>query len=259
VKLGLLLGAAILACLPGQVALAQVEACLDPAVLASARQAGAAVNAEKTRFPLAPVVGGAVYIPETDGLYEEAPANLRFYARLPDGEPLFSLFGTVLGRPGSLYMLARPTPGPGGCAFARYNISDRWMITHRESGYWELIDRGSVVFRNGIFEFEMVQFGGYYGSNANPEQIYVLHHLSFKCPGQRGLNYAVHKSEDGRDLWVGDFVREDGAPYWLDSPSGRNTELQRYFCANGAGADIANIYPDVPAALAAWRTAAGNR
>ena len=155
-----LLAALALAWLPGRPASAQseieaeVEACLNSSALSGMRAAEAHVVVAKTHFPPAPVIGGQSYVPVTDGLYAIAPDQLRYHDRLVNGEPLFSLFGTVLGAPGSLYMMVSTENEEGGCGFLRFNLRDRWMTTYRNGEFWEVIDRASVMVAFEIDEID---------------------------------------------------------------------------------------------------------
>ena len=255
-----LLAALALAWLPGRPASAQseveaeVEACLNSSALSGMRAAEAHVVVAKTHFPPAPVIGGQTYVPVTDGLYAIAPDQLRYHDRLVNGEPLFSLFGTVLGAPGSLYMMVSTENEEGGCGFLRFNLRDRWMTTYRNGEFWEVIDRASVTFEAGTFDFEMITLGAYRSPNADPAHVYDLDYMAFRCPDRRGLHVAVNMNEVGEPLWAGRFTDDEGQPDWQESmPMDRVLPLQRYFCGNGAGAMTARHFPDKESALAAWR------
>lgn len=265
-KLGLvLLAAAAMVWLPAAPVLAQsdvepqVAACLNSSALSGLRDADARVDTAKTEYPTAPAIRGQAYIPVTDALYAIPPDQLRYHARLESGEPLFALFGTALGAPGSLYMLIKTATEEDGCGFLRFNLRDRWMTTYSENGFWELIDRASVTYEAGTFEFEMIVLGGYRSPNADPAHAYDLDYMAFRCPNRRGLHVAVNMNEAGEPLWAGRFTGDDDQPDWQESmPDDRVLPLQHYFCGNGAGALHARHFPDKESALAAWRAEHGN-
>lgn len=251
---------ALLVWLPGQAALAQsnptpeVAACLNSSALSGMRNAGAHLDEGKTTYPLEPEIHGKPYVAVTEGLYTIPPDELRYNAQLENGEPLFVLFGLALGAPGSLYMLASTEIEDGSCGFVRFNLRDRWMETYLNNGFQELIDLASVAYRDGMFDFKMIIFGGYRSPDADPTHAYDLNHMAFKCPDRRGLRHGLHMTEDGEVLWGGDFDGDGGEPSWQDSmPMDRVLPLQRYFCSNGSGSNIATAFPDVATALTAWR------
>lgn len=251
---------ALLVWLPGQAALAQsdptpeVAACLNSSALSIMRNAGAHVDEGKTSYPSGPTIRGEPYVAVTEGLYAIPPDQLRYNAKLENGEPLFVRFGLALGAPGSLYMLASTDIEDGGCGFVRFNLRDRWMETYLNDGFQELIDLATVTYKDGVFGFKMLTFGGYRSPDADPAHVYDLDHMAFKCPDRRGLRHALDMTEDGEVLWGGDFDGDGGEPAWQESmPMDRVLPLQRYFCSNGAGSNIATAFPDVATALAAWR------
>ena len=263
-KLGTIL-LALLAWLPAQVVLAQaapspeVAACLNDSALSGMRDAGAHVDEAKTSYPTEPTLRGEPYVAVTEGLYAIPPNQLRYSAQLENGEPLFVMFGLALGAPGSLYMLASTDIEDGGCGFVRFNLRDRWMETYLDDGFQELIDLATVTYEDGVFGFKMIIFGGYRSPDADPAHVYDLNHMAFKCPARRGLRHALDMTEDGEVLWSGDFDGDGGEPTWQDSmPMDRVLPLQRYFCSNGSGRNIATAFPDIATALTAWRAKYGD-
>lgn len=248
---------ALLAWVPGLAALAQsdgskVAACLNNSALSGMNNADAVVNEGKTSVPTAPQIDGETYVAEMDGLYAIPPGQLRYYAKLEDGEPLFVLFGTALGAPGRMYVLVTTDVEDGGCGFIRLNLRDRWMRTYRKGEVWELIDRTSVTYENGAFEYLKMALEDE-PTPSNPAHVYTLRHESFRCSGQVGLHRAVHMSEDGRGLKSYGFTGSDGEPSWGEVTGERLVPLQRFFCGNGADSRIATHFADAAAVLAAWR------
>ncbi len=260
-KLGVVLFAlAALAWAPGQPASAQseaepqVSACLNSSALSAMRSAGARVDTAKARYPTTPEIGGHAYAAETDGVYAVAPGQLRYHAKLENGEPLFTLFGTALGAPGALFMLASTEVEGDGCGFIRFNLRDRWMTTYSVNGFWEVMDRASITYEDGTFKFEMLTFGGYRSPDADPREAYDFALMAFRCPDRLGLHLAANMTAEGEALWAGRYTDDDGQPDWRTArPADRILPLQRFFCGNGAGASTARHFPDQEAALAAWR------
>ena len=197
-------------------------------------------------------IDGEAYVAEMDGPYAIPPGQLRYHAKLEDGEPLFVLFGTALGAPGRMYVLVTTDVEDGGCGFIRLNLRDRWMRTYRKGEVWELIDRTSVTYENGAFEYLKMALEDE-PTPSNPAHVYTLRHESFRCSGQVGLHRAVHMSEDGRGLKSYGFTGSDGEPSWGEVTGERLVPLQRFFCGNGADSRIATHFADAAAVLAAWR------
>ena len=249
----------VLAWVPCHVALAQsgeaakVAACLNSSALLGMTNADAVVNMDKTSVPTAPEIGGEAYVADMGTVYDIPSGQLRYHAKFADDEPLFVRFGTALGAPGAMYVLVSTELREGSCAFIRLNLRDRWMRTYRDGEVWELIDRASVTYENGVFGYLKMALGSAL-TPSDPAHVYTLRHEAFRCPGQVGLHRTVHMSGDGRGLRSFRFTGSDGVPSWGEVTQDRLVPMQRFFCGNGADSRIATHFQDASAALAAWRT-----